>query len=132
MLSSLGFLGLAIWPNYLFPFLWISPLLFVLGLQMAWGKSLILSALREGYWQVITIPACAALVCGFFWEMWNFYSAAKWEYTIPFVDRFHVFEMPILGYSGYLPFGLECIVAVDFLFNGRHRLDFIGWSNNRG
>jgi hypothetical protein len=40
--------------------------------------------------------------------MWNFYSLAKWKYSIPFVERFHLFEMPILGYAGYLPFGLEC------------------------
>jgi hypothetical protein len=40
--------------------------------------------------------------------MWNYWSLAKWEYRIPFVHRFLVFEMPILGYAGYLPFGLEC------------------------
>jgi hypothetical protein len=52
----------------------------------------------------------SALVCGFFWEMWNYGSLVKWVYGIPFVDRFHLFEMPVLGYSGYLPFGLECVV----------------------
>jgi hypothetical protein len=30
---------------------------------------------------------------------------------VPFVQRFHIFEMPILGYAGYLPFGLECMVV---------------------
>jgi hypothetical protein len=35
---------------------------------------------------------------------------AKWEYTLPFVHRFRIFEMPVLGYAGYLPFGLECAV----------------------
>jgi hypothetical protein len=40
--------------------------------------------------------------------MWNFHSLARWEYAIPFVHRFPVFEMPVLGYAGYLPFGLEC------------------------
>ena len=51
-----------------------------------------------------------ALVCGLFWEMWNFYSAAKWVYTVPYVFRYLLFEMPLLGYGGYLPFGLECAV----------------------
>jgi hypothetical protein len=47
--------------------------------------------------------------------MWNFFSLAKWQYSIPYVHRFLVFEMPILGFAGYLPFGLECTVAGDVL-----------------
>ena len=47
--------------------------------------------------------------------MWNFASLARWEYAVPWVQRFHLFEMPALGYAGYLPFGLEC-VAVAALF----------------
>jgi hypothetical protein len=27
------------------------------------------------------------------------------------VDRYHLFAMPLLGYGGYLPFGLECLVV---------------------
>ncbi len=42
--------------------------------------------------------------------MWNYYSLAKWEYGVPFVQKYLVFEMPILGFAGYLPFGLECAV----------------------
>lgn len=131
-LSSLGLLGLPVGPNFFFPFLWIAPLLFLLGIQIGWGESRLVAALSKGDWHVMVLPACAALLCGFFWEMWNYYSAAKWVYAIPWVDRFHLFEMPILGYAGYLPFGLECVVAVEFFANGRHRLDFMGWSNNRG
>jgi len=59
--------------------------------------------------------AAAALVCGCFWEMWNFYSLAKWKYSNPYVHRFELFEMPVLGYMGYLPFGLLCIEITDFL-----------------
>jgi hypothetical protein len=28
-------------------------------------------------------------------------------YTVPFVNVAHLFEMPALGYGGYLPFALE-------------------------
>jgi hypothetical protein len=38
--------------------------------------------------------------------MWNFYSYPKWYYTIPYVEFWKVFEMPLLGYGGYLFFGL--------------------------
>lgn len=38
-------------------------------------------------------------------------SALFWwffEYLNRFVQRFEIFAMPLLGYAGYLPFGLEC------------------------
>jgi hypothetical protein len=63
--------------------------------------------------------AISALLCGFFWEMWNYRSLAKWIYAVPYVNRFHLFEMPILGYAGYLPFGMECAVVADAIANMR-------------
>ncbi len=47
--------------------------------------------------------------------MWNMFSLARWEYTIPFVHALQVFEMPVLGYAGYLPFGLECLAVGDVM-----------------
>ncbi len=75
----------------------------------------LLRKLEQGQWQVVTLPALAALVCGFFWEMWNHYSYPKWAYSIPYVQRFEIFEMPLLGYLGYLPFGLQCGVVADLV-----------------
>lgn len=48
-----------------------------------------------------------ALVCGVFWELWNWHAYPKWVYDTPGWDFWHVFEMPLFGYLGYLPFGLE-------------------------
>jgi len=28
----------------------------------------------------------------------------KWIYHIPYLEVLHVFEMPVLGYTGYVPF----------------------------
>lgn len=103
-----GLAGIGVWPDFLFPLLWVAPLLIVLALQSLTGAPTILDPLRQGDWRALWLPALAGLICGFFWELWNFGSLAKWRYTIPHVDRFHVFEMPLLGYAGYLPFGLEC------------------------
>jgi hypothetical protein len=47
--------------------------------------------------------------------MWNAGSLAHWTYSIPFVQRFMIFEMPVLGYAGYLPFGLECAVIGELI-----------------
>jgi hypothetical protein len=79
-----------------------------LSLQALGKEPHIFSAIAHGDWQIIVSSALAVLMCGFFWEMWNYYSLAKWVYHIPFVHRFQLFEMPLLGYAGYLPFGLEC------------------------
>ncbi len=119
ILSSLGLLGLGIWPQYLFPLVWISPVLVITSLQAVMGEETIFSRLRDGDWRPIWIPALAGLICGFFWEMWNSHSLAHWEYAIPHVHRFQIFEMPLLGYAGYLPFGLECVVVAGLLAGGR-------------
>ena len=111
LLFGSGLAGIGIWPDYLFPLLWISPLGIITALQTVRGKETIFSPIRNGNWQQIFLLAISALMCGFFWEMWNYYSEAKWLYAVPFVGRFHIFEMPILGFAGYLPFGLECAVV---------------------
>jgi hypothetical protein len=68
----------------------------------------------RGDWRRVGLLALAALICGFFREMWNFHSLAKWIYAVPCVNRFHLFEMPLLGYAGYIPFGLECAVVAEW------------------
>jgi hypothetical protein len=111
--ASIGLLGIGIYPDYLFWLLWLSPLLILTSVQRLAGRETIFTPLRRGNWSRIFLLALSALICGLFWEMWNYFSYAKWLYSIPFVQRFHVFEMPILGYAGYLPFGLECAVVAD-------------------
>ena len=113
--SGVGLAGIGVWPNYLFPLLWISPLTIFVSLQAILQERHIFSDISHGDWQFIVSSAMAALICGFFWEMWNYYSFAKWKYNIPLVHRFQIFEMPILGYAGYLPFGVECAVIADII-----------------
>lgn len=111
MLAGIGLTLIGIFPDQLFALLWVSPLLIILSIQRLTGRHTLLYALRHGDWRPVVVPALAALICGFFWEMWNYFSLARWTYSIPFVQRFHLFEMPILGYGGYLPFGLECLIV---------------------
>ncbi|MGH7165896.1 MAG: hypothetical protein ACREIS_10285 [Nitrospiraceae bacterium] len=115
LLASAGLMGIGIWPDSLFPLLWVSPLLVIVSLQVVSGEETIFSVVQRGDWRPVWIPALAALLCGFFWEMWNFRSLAHWEYAVPFVHRVQLFEMPLLGYAGYLPFGLECVVIASLL-----------------
>jgi hypothetical protein len=48
--------------------------------------------------------------------MWNFYSWPKWYYTVPYVGWAKVFEMPLLGYLGYIPFAWELFALYHFVF----------------
>ena len=99
--------ALLLWPRYFFPFTWIS-LVLILEPVCAWlGKPALLRHVARGNWRPLVALALGALICGFFWELWNYWSYPKWIYHIPFVQFAHVFEMPLLGYGGYLPFGLE-------------------------
>ena len=107
--------GIGLWPEALFSMLWLAPLLLLCGLQQLLIGDTFLAPLRQGDWRPLLQPVLAALLCGVLWEMWNFGSAARWHYSVPYVQRFHLFEMPLLGYAGYLPFGLECAVVMDLV-----------------
>lgn len=115
IISGIGLACIGLLPNYLFPLLWISPLIIMVSLQAITGEKHIFSDISQGKWTNIVVSAISALICGFFWEMWNYFSMAKWIYSVPFVQRYHIFEMPLIGYAGYLPFGLECVVVGDMI-----------------
>ena len=121
LVGAAGLAGLGIWPNVFFAFLWIAPLLVMLSLQVLFGGDHLISDLQRGDWRSVWLPALAGLACGLLWELWNSRSLAHWEYAVPYVQRFSLFEMPLLGYAGYLPFGVECAVIAD-LFLGRSSL----------
>jgi hypothetical protein len=123
VLAAAGLAGIGVWPDILFPVLWIAPLVIIVSLQGLAGRETVFGDVARGDWSRLVRLALAALVCGFFWEMWNYHSLAKWIYTVPYVNRFKVFEMPILGYAGYLPFGWECAVIAGMLdqWEGRRK-----------
>ncbi len=66
-------------------------------------------------WRPFISLSAGCLVCGFFWEMWNFYSYPKWVYTLPFINFAHVFEMPLPGYIGYIPFSFELFAIYNLI-----------------
>ena len=114
-----AFFFMGLYPGFLFPFLWFGPLIGWLALNRLTGGTIYLGGLRTGNWTYVFNWALAALVCGFFWEMWNFYSLPKWDYQIPYFGAVQIFEMPLAGYLGYLPFGLQCALAVEFILPAR-------------
>jgi len=102
-------------PDYAFPLIWGS-FFFLLDplLDIMTGGSLTRRFLA-GERQEPLCLLLAGLACGVWWEMWNFPSAAKWVYTLPALNFGKIFEMPVLGFIGFLPFALECRVMYEFL-----------------
>ncbi len=107
---------LLLWPLYFFFLLWLS-IYFILEPLNVWlGNRSLFNYTAEGDWRPVLALCVGCLICGFFWEMWNFYSYPKWVYQVPFVDFLRIFEMPLLGYSGYLSFSLELFALYNLIF----------------
>jgi len=116
----LGWLMLAlmlIWPKVFFLFIWLS-LYFILEPINIWlGNRSLAHWTQKGDWRPVISLWLGVLLTAFFWEMWNYYSYPKWVYHVAWGDWLHIFEMPLLGYGGYLPFALE-LHAIVHLING--------------
>ncbi len=113
--SALGLCGIVFFPQYAFPLLWLSPLMAFLLVQILLGEPCVLDRLRDGNWSLVFRFAAAAFLCGLAWETWNYYAVAKWVYAVPWVHRFQIWEMPIVGFAGYLPFGVECAAVTAWI-----------------
>lgn len=111
ILLAAGVAGLVLTGLHPVPFFyltWFAPLV-ILGSTLALaGIETPMSSMRRGDYGPLFTLAVAALVCGFFWEMWNILSMPKWHYSVPYVMKWKLFEMPAPGYGGYLPFGPIC------------------------
>jgi hypothetical protein len=117
LLSGIALLALTLaWPKYCYPFVWVSLLLILEPINCWLGRQHFLVWLSRGDWRPVVALSLGALLCGFFWEMWNFYSYPKWVYHTPGAQFLHLFEMPLLGYGGYVPFGLELYALKNFLW----------------
>lgn len=129
VLISLFVTGLAmlsamlLWPKVFYPFTWIA-VVFVLEPINRWtDRPSFFEELRNGDWRTVIALSTGALVCGCFWEMWNYYSFPKWIYHIPVLGFWRIFEMPLLGYGGYVPFALEVYAIKNFIWPKGPRLE---------
>jgi hypothetical protein len=111
-------------PQYFYALIWgsvifvLDPINNLAGRKSAWGHLLA----RD--WRFLGAISLAALCNGFFWEMWNSRALPHWYYTVPIVnDSPHLFAMPLPGYLGYLPFGIELFAMYQFglLITGRRK-----------
>ncbi|HUJ11804.1 MAG TPA: hypothetical protein VL171_17475 [Verrucomicrobiae bacterium] len=57
----------------------------------------------------------AGAICGLLWEFWNMWAYTRWIYVFPLGQSLKCFEMPLVGFLGFLPFALEYFVMFHFL-----------------
>ncbi len=115
-LSGWGMLALMLaWPRYAFPFMWLAVYAILEPINIWRGQPHLLRWTARGEWRPVLSLWGGVLITAFFWEMWNVFSYPKWVYHVPFVDFLHLFEMPLPGYGGYLPFALELFALYHFI-----------------
>lgn len=105
-------------PNETFFLVWFAPLIIFALLLSKFEIWTPFTPLKNGNWSPLLLIALSWVASGFFVECWNYFSGSHtdgvlatnntlyWAYSVPFVNVAHLFEMPILGYMGYLPYGV--------------------------
>lgn len=111
-------IGITLFPTVFYPFIWGTLFCLIEPANVWLGRPSLFDTLGRRDWRPTVSLALGALVCGVFWEFWNYWSFPKWTYQTPGVDFWYIFEMPLLGYIGYLPFGVE-LLALGHLVRGR-------------
>lgn len=117
ILSLVGSFAGGLFPGKLFFTLWATPPIILAVVLDKIGVWTPLRPIGKGNWSPILLFALTYLVQGVFLECQNYFSAthvgnifteapAYWQYSLPYVNKFHLFEMPLLGYSGYLTFSI--------------------------
>lgn len=121
------------WPRYFFPFVWLS-VYFILEPVNVWlGNRSLADDTQHGDWRRVVSLFAGVLLTGFFWELWNYYAYPKWIYHVPGVDFARIFEMPLPGYGGYLPFALELYALYHFVMGllGNGQTDYLQFGSHR-
>jgi hypothetical protein len=120
-----------IYPDLLFWAVWTSPPIIIAIVLNQIGVWTPLDSIGKGNWTPTLLGGLTYFVTGLCLECQNYLCAthtepfwtgvpAYWKYSLPYVDVLHVFEMPLVGLFGYLPFGVYCWlwwIAVATLMN---------------
>lgn len=106
-LGILSFILMMWLPRYLFALEWVFVFLIIDTINYRNKKESILYLFKSKKWRLVNHIIFASLIMGILWEFWNYWATVKWIYIIPFFDFLYIFEMPFLGYLGYIPFGFS-------------------------
>jgi len=104
-----------VWPTrYLAAPVWLGFILLLDPINARLGGESLVADLARGQSKRIGNLGLAGLICGALWEFWNYWSRARWVYTVPILPNLKLFEMPVVGYFGFPAFALECFTMYVF------------------
>ncbi len=104
-----------VWPRLFFPFAWLCFIFLLEPVNIWLGNDSLWKDVERRDWTRFWSWVSAGLVAGFFWEFWNFWAASRWEYSLPYLNFWRIFQMPVFGYTGFLPFALEVFAIYQIL-----------------
>lgn len=108
-------------PEIFFPLVWLC-LWFLLEPVNYWlGNPTLIKVISGRHWTSLWSWMMAGLTAGILWEFWNFWSGSHWEYSIPYLNFGKIFQMPVFGYGGFIPFALEIFAVVQLISYVRER-----------
>ncbi|MCX8029476.1 MAG: hypothetical protein N2712_05725 [Brevinematales bacterium] len=95
---------------------WLSFFLILDPINYLMSKPSILGYIEKGNYKVIFLLSLAGLMCGFLWEFVNWFAQTRWVYNVPILGHIKIFEMPVLGYLGFITFAWELYDIASFLY----------------
>lgn len=107
--AGLGCLVLPLaWPRLFFPLVWVGVTL----IADPWvyrreRRRSLLHDLETGRLGRPVRLLVGGMGIGLLWELFNFGARGKWIYTVPGLEGFKLFEMPLLGFFGFPFLALE-------------------------
>jgi hypothetical protein len=99
---------------YLFAFVWLGFIFLLDPLLRRRGAPSLLAEFERGDYSRLGSLLVSGWICGWLWEFWNFWAAAKWVYVFPIFQQWKIFEMPAPGYLGFPAFALEAFLLYVF------------------
>jgi hypothetical protein len=116
VIGSVCLVAPLIWPStWMTPLVWMGFAFLLDPIVGRMGGRSILSEFFTGHFRSMPMFFLAGLVAGLLWEFWNFWADSKWEYDVPYWGHVKLFEMPVLGFLGFMPFIIESFAIYQFV-----------------
>lgn len=114
--------------RYLWAAVWVGWFLMLEPINYRRALPSLLRDWEHGDWARTVQLALAGIICGLLWEFWNMWAYTKWVYIF-FPDslaHWKYFEMPLLGFLGFIPFAFDYFAMFHFLASFFTREDKLG------
>jgi len=102
-------------PHLFFPLVWLGFIFLLEPVNYRLKINSFLTDAQSHYGNRIISWLLAGFAAGLLWESLNYWAGSHWEYSIPYLNFCKIFQMPVFGYGGFLPFALEVFAIYTLL-----------------